>query len=329
MKRILLALAVAAAARCVCSAGERETFYLKSGAVVSGEALKERADAVVVDLGFQVLTIPRDRVIRRVRRTAKGVVRSAKGESDFYVTRRQPVATVRENVAKYGEGVALVRTPSGLGSGFLVNAKGYVVTNFHVIEGEQELTLTLFLKRGKNGFERRKIEDVKVVAVNPFLDLALLKFKAPPDLTPAPLALGRNEDVRAGQPVFAVGNPLGLERSVSEGIISTDKRSFGGLLYLQTTAAINPGNSGGPLFNMRGEVIGVTNMKAGWMTEGLSFAIPVSYLKQFLRHRDAFAFDKNNPNSGYHYLRPPRKPRGKAPGNGGAAGGPGRAKGRR
>ena len=124
----------------------------------------------------------------------------------------------------------------------------------------------------------------------------------------APLFLGRSGEASAGQPVFAIGNPLGLERSVSEGIVSTAKRNFGGVLYIQTTAAINPGNSGGPLFNLKGEVIGVTNMKAGFLTEGLSFAIPVEYLRHFLRNRDAFAFDKHHPNSGHHYLRPPRKP---------------------
>ena len=302
------ALALLGTALCaIGAAGSRETLRLKSGAAVTGEVLKEKPDSVVLDLGFQVLVTPRDQIVGRVKETGdKGP--KVEAESDFYVTRRQPTATVRENVERYGEGVVLVRTPSGLGSGFIVNPEGYIVTNFHVIQGEQDLTATLFLRRGKNGFERRKISDVRIVAVNPFLDLALLRFDVPKGLKPRALALGRADSVRPGQPVFAVGNPLGLERSVSEGIISTDKRNFGGLLYVQTTAAINPGNSGGPLFNMRGEVIGVTNMKAGWLTEGLSFAIPVNYLKHFLNHRDAFAFDKNNPNSGFHYHRPPRKP---------------------
>src|SRR5205807_10131821 len=90
------------------------------------------------------------------------------------------------------------------------------------------------------------------------------------------------------------------------GIISTRNRNFNGLVFIQTTAEINPGNSGGPLFNLHGEVIGVTNMKL-LFSEGLGFAIPVAYLKHFLDNRDAFAFDKNNPNTGYRYLEAPRR----------------------
>ena len=84
-----------------------------------------------------------------------------------------------------------------------------------------------------------------------------------------------------GETVFAIGSPLGLERTVTEGILSTKTREVGGLLYLQTTAQINPGNSGGPLFNLSGEVIGVTNMKVT-SGEGLGFAIPVESVKFFL-----------------------------------------------
>jgi serine protease Do len=105
---------------------------------------------------------------------------------------------------------------------------------------------------------------------------------------------------------------LGLERSVSQGIISTLNRNFEGLIYLQTDAAINPGNSGGPLFNLRGEVVGVTNM--GFRgTDNLGFAIPINYVKDFLRNRDAFAYDKDNPNAGHRYLDPPRRRKPAAP----------------
>src|SRR5207247_3952067 len=93
-----------------------------------------------------------------------------------------------------------------------------------------------------------------------------------------------------GELVFSIGSPLGLERTVTEGIVSTKTREFQGSLYLQTTAQINPGNSGGPLFNMRGEVIGVTNMKLAF-GEGVGFAIPVDAVKYFLNHRDSFACD--------------------------------------
>ena len=93
---------------------------------------------------------------------------------------------------------------------------------------------------------------------------------------------------------------------MTEGILSTKTREMEGALYLQTTAQINPGNSGGPLFNMRGEVVGVTNMKitAG---EGLGFAIPISIVKYFLDHRDAFAYSNDNPSNPYRYLPPPSR----------------------
>src|SRR6185312_11907202 len=137
-------------------------------------------------------------------------------------------------------------------------------------------------------------------------DLALLKLPPQKNLKLGTVSLGSLDDLNAGDGVFAVGNPLGLERSVSQGILSTLNRNFQGLIYLQTDAAINPGNSGGPLFNLKGEVIGVTNMKATF-GENLGFAIPINYVKDFLRNREAFSFDKDNPNTGNRYLDPPRR----------------------
>ena len=109
-----------------------------------------------------------------------------------------------------------------------------------------------------------------------------------------------------GDRVFAIGSPLGLERTVTEGILSTKTREMGGELYLQTTAQINPGNSGGPLFNLAGEVVGVINMKVTF-GEGLGFAIPVGAVKFFLDHRDAFLYSNDNPGNPYRYLEPPTR----------------------
>ena len=146
------------------------------------------------------------------------------------------------------------------------------------------------------------------MAINPFFDLALIRLPLPSDLKPSHVVLGNGDDVNSGDAVFAVGNPLGLERSVTQGIVSSRSRNLQGQLYLQTDTAINPGNSGGPLFNQRGEVIGVTSRGArADMADNLGFAIPVGYVKDFLRHREAFSFDKTNPNSGYRYLDPPRR----------------------
>ena len=149
----------------------------------------------------------------------------------------------------------------------------------------------MYEKQPGGSFRRQRVKDVKIIALNPFFDLALLQIPKVEGVEFQPVYLSEDADYREGDMVFAIGNPLGLERSVSQGIVSTRNRNFEGLVYIQTTAQINPGNSGGPLFNARGEVIGVTNMKLTF-GEGLGFAIPATYLKNFLDDYQAFAFDK-------------------------------------
>jgi serine protease Do len=284
---------------------QKDLIELKSGQKFEAPVLKEEPDALFLDLGFDVLRVPTASIGKR---THRGDVKppASGAENDCYLTARLPVRTVKELAATYGEGVVLVTTPAGLGSGFIINTRGYCITNYHVIERETRVAVTMF-HRGSNGeFVRRRIDDVKIIALNPFLDLALLEIPKQADLRFQPVYLADGDDQKLGDEVFAIGNPLGLERSVSRGIVSTRNRSFQGLVYIQTTTQINPGNSGGPLFNSRGEVVGVTNMKSNF-GEGLGFAIPVSYLKHFLANRDSFAFDKNNPNTGYRYLDAPRR----------------------
>jgi serine protease Do len=142
--------------------------------------------------------------------------------------------------------------------------------------------------------------------MNKFQDLALLKIDAKEAPKFAHVQLGESDVLAVGEKVFAIGSPLGLERTVTEGILSTKTRQLQGELYLQTTAQINPGNSGGPLFNLRGEVVGVTNMKL-LFGEGLGFAIPVEAVKYFLKHRDSFNYDNDNPSNPYRYLAPPSR----------------------
>ena len=193
-----------------------------------------------------------------------------------------------------------------MGSGFFVNEDGYLITNYHVIEKETKIEVTVFQKE-ENEFEKKKFKQVKIEAINPFVDLALLKVEDLGDTRLTYAYLGSVDRIKVGEEVFAIGNPLGLERTVTNGVISTINRAFEGLVYLQTNADINPGNSGGPLFNLAGEVIGVTNM--GYIFfGGLGFAIPIDYVKHFIENRDAFAYDKDNPNTGYRYLQPdPRR----------------------
>jgi serine protease Do len=202
-----------------------------------------------------------------------------------------------------GEAVVQVRTPGGLGSGFILNEDGFLMTNFHVIEGETQISVEVYHQKAGE-LERKTYKQVRIIAINKFADLALLKI----DDKDAPkfkyVALGSSDALSVGEGVFAIGSPLGLERTVTEGILSTKTRQMAGELYLQTTAQINPGNSGGPLFNMSGEVIGITNMKITF-GEGLGFAIPVEAVRYFLDHRDAFAYSNDNPSNPYRYLEPP------------------------
>ena len=214
--------------------------------------------------------------------------------------RTQPV---KDHVKAIGDRVVLIKTPSGLGSGFIIHPDGYVMTNDHVIAGENEVTVTVF----GEGTERQTYSNVRILAASADLDLALLKIETPDKKQFPTVPIGDADDLKQGQPVFAIGAPLGLERSVSEGIVSLRNRQEEGHIFIQTTTQINPGNSGGPLFNLRGEVVGVNNMKiVETGAEGLGFAIPTTVLKNFLKNRDTYAFDPANPNAGFRYNRPPK-----------------------
>lgn len=290
--------------------GSRQLIKLRSGHAVHGEVLKEKSDRFIVDIGFDVLQIPKEEVLSRQEdgqsETLAGGPGKHFGESEhLYATADLPSRSVNELVDTYGEAVVLVKTPGGLGSGFIIDPQGHCITNFHVIEGETRITVDMFVKSGASLVEKT-ITDVQIVAINPFFDLALLKLPQQGDKPYPRVYLGFYEDVQQGDVAFAVGNPEGLSRSVTQGIISNRNRNMQGQLYIQTTTPINPGNSGGPLFNLRGQVIGVTNMKRIF-SEGLGFAIPVSYVKEFLQNRDAYSYNKDNPNTGVRYLDPPRR----------------------
>ncbi len=287
---------------------EPSLIELKSGAQLRAEVLAEQADRVVVDLGFTVLAVPRDEIERIGTWVAPGGPVGDLGVEDFYRSVTNPaLLPVQANVTRVGGAVVLVQSPTGLGSGFLVQPEGYVVTNHHVVAGETELTVTRFVREGA-GLERVRHLKVRIVATDPRVDLALLKIEdAPAGFVFPTVPLGDSRGLAEGQAVFAIGSPLGLDRSVSQGIVSARNRLVDDQLYIQTTTQINPGNSGGPLFNLRGEVVGVNNMKAMAVgVEGLNFAIPATALKEFLRNRDAYAFDPRSPNAGFRYTSPPR-----------------------
>ncbi|MCX7822760.1 MAG: DegQ family serine endoprotease [Syntrophobacterales bacterium] len=161
-----------------------------------------------------------------------------------------------------------------LGSGFVISSEGYILTNNHVVEKAQEIKIKL---------ESGKEYEAKVVGRDPKTDLALIQVKPDKDF-PEPAILGDSSSIRVGDWVIAVGNPFGLGHTVTAGIISAKGRVIGAGPYddfLQTDAAINPGNSGGPLFNMKGEVIGI-NTAIVARGQGIGFAIPINMAKELL-----------------------------------------------
>ena len=159
----------------------------------------------------------------------------------------------------------------GTGSGFVYDDKGHIVTNYHVVEGAQELQVTLADGR---------VYPAKVVGADPANDLAVIKIDADGDL-PAPVALADSDKLRVGQFVVAIGNPFGLERTLTVGVISALGRiiqSPNGRFIgeaIQTDAAINPGNSGGPLLDLKGRVIGVNSqiISPSRASAGIGFAV--------------------------------------------------------
>jgi len=279
---------------------------LQSGSSVSGEVLKKTSEYWVLDLGFTVLQVPAKECLQ-VKELKSGALITKQSKNVLYRSAPQlKTRPLRDLVDDLGACVVMIRTPIGLGSGFLIHPEGYVITNDHVVAGERRVSITQF-RQDKGELTKENYDNVRIVATGGNVDLALLKIEGHSNKVFPSVPLGSSQELRQGERVFAIGSPLGLERSVSEGIISLRNRIIQDRLHIQTTAEISPGNSGGPLFNYRGQVVGVNNMKvvsAG--AEGLGFSIPVRELKTFLENRDAFAFDPRNPNAGYRYLTPPR-----------------------
>jgi S1-C subfamily serine protease len=170
------------------------------------------------------------------------------------------------------------------GSGFLVDTEGHVITNSHVVEGADEVEVKL-------GSSETSYE-AEVVGTDPATDVALLKVDAPDDRL-HPLQLGDSSKVEVGEPVVAIGNPFGLDRTVTSGIVSALQRQiqapngFSISHVIQTDAAINPGNSGGPLIDSTGSVIGINSqIQTGGTSSGnvgIGFAVPINTAREVVR----------------------------------------------
>jgi S1-C subfamily serine protease len=172
------------------------------------------------------------------------------------------------------------QVPRGTGTGFVWDQAGHIVTNFHVIQGANGARVTL---------ADQSTFDAKLVGAFPDRDLAVLQIEAPKDKLP-PLALGTSRDLLVGQRVYAIGNPFGLDQTLTIGIVSAlnreiesfNQRSIRGVI--QTDAAINPGNSGGPLLDSAGRLIGVNTQIASpsGASAGIGFAIPVDEVNRIV-----------------------------------------------
>ena len=281
---------------------------LENDTSVTGNLVKEGAGEVFIDLGFDIIKIPKTAIIQIEDQKVNQSNKERPFKNQLYVESqgKRKLSSLRNLVDELGEAVVLIRTPIGLGSGFLIHPDGYIVTNDHVVAGERQISVTQFKGTGAK-MTKQNFDNVKIVASGGNLDLALLKIEGEKPRFSFPfVTLGASPNLKQGERVFAIGSPLGLERSVSEGIVSLRNRIISDRLHVQTTAEISPGNSGGPLFNYRGEVVGVNNMKVvAQGAEGLGFSIPVDSLKTFLINRDAYAFDPRNPNAGFRYTTPP------------------------
>jgi S1-C subfamily serine protease len=195
----------------------------------------------------------------------------------FDAARPSVVFVTNQQLARDPYSFDLVTVPRGSGTGFVWNDKGYIVTNFHVVEGARQITITL---------QDQSNWPATVVGLAPERDLAVLKI----DATKAklqPLPLGDSGDLRVGRKVLAIGNPFGLDATLTTGvvsalgreIISPNQRKITNVI--QTDAAINPGNSGGPLLNSEGKLIGVNMIYSpSGASAGIGFAIPVNTVKE-------------------------------------------------
>lgn len=189
-----------------------------------------------------------------------------------------PQGSAAEVGQSVGPAVVSVRTDQGLGSGVIYDASGLILTNAHVVQGAQSITIGLVDGRHFAG---------KVVGADTGFDVAVIKIDGGTNLPTA--ALGTSNNLQVGQPVVAIGNPYGFDHTLTTGVVSALNRpvSEGQGSYnqpmIQTDAAINPGNSGGPLLDINGQVIGITTLVAapqGFPAQGLGFAVPVETAKR-------------------------------------------------
>jgi S1-C subfamily serine protease len=171
--------------------------------------------------------------------------------------------------------------PQGSGSGFIWDKEGHIVTNFHVVTGATTITVTL---------DDQSVHRAKVTGVYRDKEIAVLQIDVPPEKL-RPIPVGTSKNLRVGMTTLAIGNPFGLDHTLTKGIISALDREIQALTrrsiadVIQTDAAINPGNSGGPLLNSRGQLIGINTaiLSPSGVNAGIGFAVPVDVINRYVR----------------------------------------------
>ena len=227
---------------------------------------KERAEA---EVARQLLDEGRGPTIGQYRTVVKAVQSSVVGVK----ASRSVDGQDNDEVSSFLFGPGRGLREQDQGSGVIVDAEGYIITNYHVVDRASDVNVEL-----SDGSKHR----AEVVGTDPATDLAVLKIGAA-NLTAAPW--GKSSDLEVGDPVLAIGNPFGLARTVTAGILSATGRHavvehVNYQDFLQTDAAVNPGNSGGPLVNMKGQIVGINTAIVGPTYQGISFAIPSDMVHQ-------------------------------------------------
>ena len=185
---------------------------------------------------------------------------------------------VSEIYARYSPGIVSIKTKDkfgrelGLGSGFIVSQDGFIVTNYHVLASAYQVEVNI---------GNTVLSDVRLVKAVPQKDIAILKVKAQ---GLSPLVIGDSDELISGQIVVSLGSPLGLEYSVSSGIVSAI-RSGKDMKLIQMTAPISLGSSGGPVFNEYGEVVGITTIGSFFFAQNVNFAVPINYLESIISQK--------------------------------------------
>jgi S1-C subfamily serine protease len=235
------------------------------------------AGAVIVLVIFAFVMIPPSTITKPEIIVTNGHDVSTIGETSSPFSKSLSLIEIFKNSEPGVVRVNVQRTegelaPTGVGSGFVFDKKGHIITNAHVVEGATKIVITFLDGRSYNA---------EIVGVDTFTDIAVIKVNAGLSLL-HPLSLGDSSNLQVGEPIAAIGNPFGLSGSMTSGIISQLGRllptesNFSIPDVIQTDAAINPGNSGGPLLNMRGEIVGINTaiQSATGEFTGVGFAVP-------------------------------------------------------